>query len=331
MGLGEFSVTSRDDGYHPLDSDNFYEWWYFDGIFTNGYSFAITYHFGTPHKKRRDARFIEYGLYDPQRRKRFSRTRIPIPQCRASEELCDVVMGRNMVKGNLQKVHLSFEEKGMGCHLTFESMTPGFRPPNGLLHSGSPNSYFFGWACIQPRAKVEGHLLVNGEKMPVKGEGYHDHNWGDVPVSYFFDYWYWVKLFLPGYTFNCDFSRGSEQYGFSELDHWIVGFKGRELIQWTHAVIPEMSDFFKEPTTSTDIPRRVKLTAQDTKIQGTINCYMKKLLESFPMPGEQRGYFRFLMDCQVRLQIGSDLVNEDVEVVTELMKPPVNKKMKLGT
>ena len=57
---------------------------------------------------------------------------------------------------------------------------------------------------------------------------------------------------------------------------------------------------------------------------------MNQLLESFPMRGEQRGYFRFLVDCQVRFQIGSDLVNEDIEVVTQLMKPPVQKKIKLG-
>ena len=104
-----------------------------------------------------------------------------------------------------------------------------------------------------------------------------------------------------------------------------MGFKGKELIQWSHAVIPEMNDFFREPTTATDIPRRVQLTAQDTKIQGTITCNMKQLLESFPMQGAQRGYFRFLVDCQVRLQIGSDLVNEDIEVVTEFMKPPASQ------
>ena len=34
---------------------------------------------------------------------------------------------------------------------------------------------------------MKGDLLFDGKKIPVKGEGYHDHNWGNVPIPYFFE------------------------------------------------------------------------------------------------------------------------------------------------
>ena len=34
----------KDDATHPYNTDNYYEWWYLDAQFDNGYSCVITFH-----------------------------------------------------------------------------------------------------------------------------------------------------------------------------------------------------------------------------------------------------------------------------------------------
>jgi len=118
-------------------------------------------------------------------------------------------------------------------------------------------------------------------------------------------------------------SRGPEKYGFADLDHWVIGFKGNKLIQWSHQMKVEMRDFYKDEHAGTQVPRQIIMSVKDTDIQGTISCQMKELLESFKMKSEKegRGYFRFLVECHVQLQIGQESLDEKIEVVNEMMKP----------
>ena len=41
-------VTPKDDGLHPSDVPECWEWWYFDADFDNGYNMIGTFHFGSP-------------------------------------------------------------------------------------------------------------------------------------------------------------------------------------------------------------------------------------------------------------------------------------------
>jgi len=41
--------TEKDDGRHFINTTDYYEWWYFDGHFDNGYTCAIGYHFPLGH------------------------------------------------------------------------------------------------------------------------------------------------------------------------------------------------------------------------------------------------------------------------------------------
>ena len=86
-----FEIEPRDYALHPSDEPGWWEWWYFDADFENGYSIAGTFHFGSPRPPaNRDARFIEIAVYDPEGNKRTIRKRHPVDQCYASEETCKV-------------------------------------------------------------------------------------------------------------------------------------------------------------------------------------------------------------------------------------------------
>jgi hypothetical protein len=176
-----FEIEPRDYALHPSDSPGWWEWWYFDADFENGYTMAGTFHFGSPRPPANpDVRFIEIALYDPEGNKRTVRKRYPKEQCSASEDTCKVAIGPNVFEGEIPRFHLFFQEGEQGCDLTYQSLVEGFMPK---APTSSVGSAVVGWVIPTARAKVSGMITWDGKTMQVKGEGYHDHNWSDAPMS----------------------------------------------------------------------------------------------------------------------------------------------------
>ncbi|MCX5998147.1 MAG: hypothetical protein NTU41_00760, partial [Chloroflexi bacterium] len=176
-----FTLEPRDDALHPSNAPGWWEWWYFDAHFDNGYSLGGTFHFGSPRPPASpDVRFIEISLYDPEGNKRAVRKRYPKEQCRASEDTCQVVIGPNIYEGDIRRYHLSFQEGGQGCDLVYESLTDGFAPRGPTSSVGTASVE---WVVPQARARVTGTITWDGRVVKVSGVGYHDHNWSDAPMS----------------------------------------------------------------------------------------------------------------------------------------------------
>ena len=176
-----FQLEPRDDALHPSNSPGWWEWWYFDAHFDNGYSLGGTFHFGSPRPPvDPDVRFIEIALYDPEGNKRMVRKRYPKEQCSASEETCKVVIGPNVYEGDIQRYHLFFSEGNQGCDLIYESLVEGFAPKAPTSSVGTAP---VGWVIPLARASVSGTITWDGVSIKVAGRGYHDHNWSDAPMS----------------------------------------------------------------------------------------------------------------------------------------------------
>ncbi|MFC2000219.1 lipocalin-like domain-containing protein [Chloroflexota bacterium] len=176
-----YEIEPRDYALHPSDAPGWWEWWYFDADLENGYTIAGTFHFGSPRPPANpDVRFIEIALYDPEDNKRMVRKRYPKEQCSASEDTCKVVIGPNVFEGEIPRFRLFFQEGEQGCDLIYESMVEGFMPRDPTSSVGSA---VVGWVIPTARAKVSGTITWEGRTMEVKGDGYHDHNWSDAPMS----------------------------------------------------------------------------------------------------------------------------------------------------
>jgi len=80
----------------------------------------------------------------------------------------------------------------VGVELTYRRKLPGWKwTADGLLKNDAEGKQ--GWTNALPRASVTGKLFIDGQTIPVKGEGYHDHNWGDVEMSHSFAGWGWGR------------------------------------------------------------------------------------------------------------------------------------------
>jgi len=198
------TYVDRDDGLHPFENPEYYEWWYLDARFDNGYSCVLTWHwrneFLKPHIPT-----IQLFIYTPEGKRYIGLDAIDIKDCSASLEQCNVKMGSSYLRQEQGIYKMAMHARNVGCELVFKGTLPGWKSGNGNFPGGALSKGWAGWVIPCPRAKVEGKLFIKGEEIKVKGDGYHDPNWGDIDLYDLFKRRYWGRLNDPRYTiiFSC--------------------------------------------------------------------------------------------------------------------------------
>ncbi|MGD0855082.1 MAG: hypothetical protein ABSA18_04685 [Dehalococcoidia bacterium] len=204
------NYTDKDDALHPLDGSHYYEWWYFDGRFTNGYSFVAIWHWRnsalTPHVPS-----IQIYIYTPDGKCHQGLRTVNPAECKSKSDNCDITMNDSYVRQQGDVYSLSMLTKGVGCELTFEPLVQGWKHDDGLMCNTA--NMIHGWVIPCPRANVKGNLYLDGATIPVAGSGYHDHNWGNSSLADFCNGWYWGRISDSQYTaiFNKIFSKDNKE------------------------------------------------------------------------------------------------------------------------
>jgi predicted secreted hydrolase len=187
-----------EDTLHPYDNPEYYEWWYFDSRFDNGYSCVATFHwrnpFTFPHRPT-----VQVFIYSPDGEKNIGMAAIDEASCSSATQRCDVSMGQNYARqeGNTYVIHMA--AKLCGVDLVYERELPGWKQNgDGYLFNGVETKQ--GWVIAAPRSKVNGTLHIRGKDIPVSGTGYHDKNWGNTDIDKSFSGWYWGRLYDSEFT-----------------------------------------------------------------------------------------------------------------------------------
>jgi len=187
-----------DDTLHPYDNPQYYEWWYFDGRFDNGYSFVATFHwrnpFTSPHIPT-----VQVFIYTPDGKRYVGMAAIDPKECSSSSQKCDVKMGGNFARQEDNSYVISMRAKKFGVDLTYSRQVPGWKQNgDGYLYDDGDKKQ--GWVIAAPRSGVTGTLTIEGNLIPVTGHGYHDKNWANSNIDDCFRGWYWGRLYDPVYT-----------------------------------------------------------------------------------------------------------------------------------
>ena len=192
------AYTDRDDGLHPYTNPAYYEWWYLDARFDNGYSCVLSWHwlneFLKPHIPT-----IQLFIYTPEGKRYVGMEAVDPKDCSASQEYCNVKMGSSYLQQEGKVYRMSMHSRNIGCDLTFQGTIPGWKIGDGQIPING-GEIVQGWVIPCPRARVEGKLFIKDKEIQVKGNGYHDHNWGNTDMYDIFLGWYWGRLNDPKYT-----------------------------------------------------------------------------------------------------------------------------------
>lgn len=310
----------RDDGSHTVASDAYYEWWYVDCSFDNGYHAVLTYHYRNE--------FLEpmipttqLMIYAPDG-KQTARFAVWKPEeTWAGADWCDVRMGDSWMKDRGNGIYeLSMVINGVGARLRMESIVPGWKLGTGFNFKDEETGRVAGWVVPVPYARVAGELFLKGETIPVTGSAYHDHNWGNYRFHETFSAWYWGRVHNGPYSVDYAwvFPRDPALPVFSPL----LIARRNEIVLSTTLMQTEFFDVVTDQTIGIDYAKRLVVSADAAGVKMTLAIDTTRVVESMQLPSStawKQYYFRFLANYRLDLDIDGEKDSVTGEMLHEYM------------
>ena len=190
-------VLPWEDGMRTSGENGEYEWWYFDSKLDDG-SVIVAYFWTL--KAFKDIFYIGVNYNHPdgtsyQKIKFFKKKDVFIEKTK-----CSLRYNDNIFQGDLKNYIVKINPEdfdGFGFDIKLSSTVPSYRPQDGIISAGED---FFAWLAAVPNGHVEGTLTYNDNVREINGDGYHDHNWGNIPLQRLFDDWVWFRGTVEDYT-----------------------------------------------------------------------------------------------------------------------------------
>ena len=224
----------KEDGMRTHGGKGTFEWWYTDVTFEDGTAVVVIFftknYFDTPGPAWPTA---DFEIVDPSGKRTNVWTRGKKgTKINAARDVCNVSIEKNYIRyvDGVYKVH--YEDHGIVYDATMKPKLPMWRPgaAHWIFGEGTPNERTYGWFVAQPDAEVEATLTMNGKTQHFKkGQGYHDHNWGNVSLEKILNHWYWGRAHVGPYTvIACDII-AEKQYGYKRLPVFMLARDGEIL------------------------------------------------------------------------------------------------------
>ena len=260
LGLKKGTVEPWEDGIRDSFAAGHFEWWYFDCILDDGTK--ITASFSTKlaiatHMEGNHPSFVFMinqpdGRFIPQAFNQFAPADVHY-----SKEGCDVHYGPHFISGDLQDYHIKAEPvNGFGFDVRLHKTVSSWRGDTGFIGMGENDQRYFTWLCACPKGTVDGTITIDGQTRPIHGQGYHDHQWGNIYHSEFLNHWLWARQNIGDYTMLVfDFVLNKE-YGYHRIPLAFIQDKdGNILFENTHKVQCTVEEEYLMEATQTKFPK----------------------------------------------------------------------------
>jgi hypothetical protein len=311
------SYSPRDDGVHIQNSNDEWEWWYFDFSFNNGYKAVATLHYHNifliPHLPT-----MQLFVYPPGEEPKAKLWAVrPGQENYAAQDHCLVRMGDLIAEYTSEGYKLKMLMGDLGIDLIIRNTLPGWKAGSGILWTDGHLET--GWTVPVPRGEVEGILVLNGIEHDVNGWAYHDHNWGNFELEERFWGWYWGRIFDPKFTLI---------YGWvipnKNESHIVSPFflgKGDQIIVGTDKIQVDVEETKKDKQYGWEIPMRLRVRChgEGVEVDGVLET--ERTVETLKLP---RGdhfyhYYRFLASYQAKIMVDGQKDNLSGETLHEFM------------
>lgn len=310
----------RDDAHHIYRDEEYYEWWYVDCSFDNGYHMVLTYHYMNGFLKP-IIPTTQLMVYRPDGKQILRMAAWKPEDIYAGADWCDVRMGDSWIrdKGN-GEYELSMIINNVGARLSMKSIVPGWKLGTGFNYRNEETGVVAGWVVPVPHAEVEGELYLKGETIQVKGAAYHDHNWGNQRFYRIFSSWYWGRIHSSSFTVDYAwvFPRDAEAPIFSPL---LIARKG-EIVLSTNMMNTDLNDIVREPAIGQDYARNLVVSTDNLGVKMDLAIDTTRLVETMQLPQAaewNQYYFRFLADYRMDIEIDGKKETVKGEMLHEYM------------
>jgi hypothetical protein len=291
----------KDDGVHIEDTNDQWEWWYFDFSFNNGYKAVVTFHY---HNMFLPQHFptMQLFVYPPNEAPKVKMWALkPGQENSAAGDHCRVKMGDLLAEDTGDGYRLAMDMGKMGLNVTIKNDVPGWKAGSGVLWTDGKNET--GWVVPIPRGQVTGNLTVDGVTQQVQGMAYHDHNWGDFELEEHFWGWYWGRIFDPKYTLIYSWVIPKEKAA-PIVSPFLLGRDG-EIVLGTDQIEVTIEESKKDEQFGMEIPQRVRLTCHGEGIHVDGVLTTERVVETLCLPRGENSYhyYRFLATYQASIEI----------------------------
>lgn len=223
-----------EDGMRTHGGKGSFEWWYTDATFKDGTAVVVIFftknYFDEPGPAWPT---VDFEVVDPSGKRTNVWTHdTKGTTIKAAKDVCNIRIDQCFLRYEDGAYHVHYEDHGIVYNAVMKSKLPMWRPGAGYwtFGEGTPDEKLFAWFVAQPDAEVEATLTINGKTQHLQnGQGYHDHNWGDVSIEKILNHWYWGRAHVGPYTIIANDIIVEEKYGYKRLPVFMIARDGEIL------------------------------------------------------------------------------------------------------
>lgn len=228
LGIKKESTQIWEDGMRTDGQSGSYEWWYVDMELDGGITIVAIFFT----KDRFDVDgpatpTADITITYPDGTK-IKRT-VSEPKgtvINSSKEKADVKIGDSYLRYVDGNYELYFNDGEIEYSAFMESDLPMWRPDTAHWYFGDEKKNFFAWFVAQPSSKITSTLTMDGVAKELNGTGYHDHNWGNVPMNEVINHWYWGRAKVGEYNVIAVDIISTQETGFTRLPVFMISKDG---------------------------------------------------------------------------------------------------------
>jgi hypothetical protein len=229
LGIAPVEIAEFEDGQRIGTESDRYEWWYFDAHLDNGATVVVVFYTKpnvSPNGPLAPRITINITLPDGRSFEKFLDTRPEL--FNASKSGCDVRIGTNRFVGDLKRYHITATIEEISVDIELTGDVPAWRPKSGHLYFGAEgHEKLFAWLPSVPHGQASVRYRIGNEEHTASGSGYHDHNWGDVPMQTLMHNWYWARASVGPYTVIASYITATAAYDYETQIVYLLAKDGK--------------------------------------------------------------------------------------------------------
>ena len=267
FGLDPHAIGRWEDG---LRTDptcrGTYEWWYFDANLDDGAKLVVVFYTKpiiAAQGRLSPTVLINLALPDGTSVERTQT--FPDASFSAATETCAVRIADNFLDGDLHTYRISAAINEVSVEVTLTGEVPAWRQKTSHLLFGPDGQEkdYFAWLPAVPQGSAMVTYRVGARSSTTGGIGYHDHNWGNVPMNTLMNDWYWGRAQVGPYTVIAAFITSSKRFGFSARTAFVLARDGAVVADDETKVRFEASDVTLDPATGKPVAGVISYNYRD--------------------------------------------------------------------
>jgi hypothetical protein len=334
----EENVEPWEDAFRTRPERGEFEWWYFDAHLKDGTTLVIV--FLTKSILNPNAPFepqVTITITKANGKKIFRVVKTTPEHFSSTRDRCDVHIEKCFIHGDLKKYNLHVEtpEKGeesaIKIDLDFSGTVDAWRPGAGKNYFGKERKSYFAWLAAIPFGNVHGKVMYEGKEGSVFGEGYHDHNWGNVALPSVLSHWIWGRASLEGFNLIFVEMISRRAYGYEKLPVFLLT-KGRKILVEDGRPLELTQSFFIRHSSGRRYPGELQFRLQNEEGSVSLKLTDPKVIEATSLltmlpPWQQKFarlftnpyYFRFNSRLDLEVNMGKIHTKVGGQALYELM------------